>query len=38
VKSKNFSFGFTENVSKFVILGRTIEILEADSAKYIEFA
>jgi len=24
IKNKNFSFGFTENVSKFMILGRNI--------------
>jgi len=38
VRSKNFSLGFTENVSKFVILGGIMEILEADSAICIEFA
>jgi len=38
VRSKNFSFGFTENISKFVILGGTMEILGADSTRYIEFA
>jgi len=25
IRSKDFSFGFTENISEFIILGRDIE-------------
>jgi len=36
VKSKSFSFGFTKNISKFIILGRTVERSRINSTKYME--
>jgi len=36
--SENFSFGFTEDVGKFVVLRRAMERLEANFTRYKEFA
>jgi len=38
MRSKDFNFGFTEDISKFMIFWRTMKKLEAGFTRYIEFA